>query len=227
MKKLEVKKKVRIYETRILDRLWLTKNTFEVKFARPLGFTFTPGQRIRLRHGDMERDYSLISAPDDSQINVCVRLVAGGKISPFLATAESGTKMLISGPHGYFIFQSSTAQAVFVATGTGIAPFVAMARSGITGFYLLHGVGKRVELYFEALFKESTRKYIPCLSREATKPSGLAHYYNGRVSAYLEDRFPAGVYDFYLCGRREMIRDVTLLVDKLFPGSRIYTELFY
>ena len=227
MKKLEAKKKVGIYETRILDRLWLTKNTFEVKLTRPLGFTFTPGQRIRLRHGDIERDYSLISAPDDPQINLCVRLAAGGKISPFLATAESGTKTLISGPHGYFIFQPSNAQAVFVATGTGIAPFVAMARSGITGFYLMHGVGRRVELYYEALFKESTRKYIPCLSREGTKSARPAHYYNGRVSAYLESRFPAGMYDFYLCGRREMIRDVTLLVDQLFPGSRIFTESFY
>ena len=31
----------------------------------------------------------------------------------------------------------------------------------------------------------------------------------------------------FLCGEREMIRGVTLLVDERFPGSRVYTEVFY
>ena len=45
--------------------------------------------------------------------------------------------------------------------------------------------------------------------------------------AYLKDKLPVEACDFYLCGRREMIRDATLLVDERFPGSYIYTELFY
>jgi hypothetical protein len=32
---------------------------------------------------------------------------------------------------------------------------------------------------------------------------------------------------FYLCGRREMIREVTLLVDEKFAGSFLFTEPFY
>jgi hypothetical protein len=34
-------------------------------------------------------------------------------------------------------------------------------------------------------------------------------------------------YDFYLCGRGDMVRDVTLIVDELFSGSLLYTETFY
>ncbi len=43
----------------------------------------------------------------------------------------------------------------------------------------------------------------------------------------VRDELPVKAYDFYLCGCREMIRDVTLLVDERFPCSYIYTELFY
>jgi NAD(P)H-flavin reductase len=50
---------------------------------------------------------------------------------------------------------------------------------------------------------------------------------HGRVSDYLEAHLPDGAYDFYLCGRQDMIRDVTLLVDEKFPGSLVYAETFY
>ena len=49
----------------------------------------------------------------------------------------------------------------------------------------------------------------------------------GRVTEYLDQHLTPGTYDFYLCGRSEMIRDVTLLIDERFPGSLVYTELFY
>jgi len=43
----------------------------------------------------------------------------------------------------------------------------------------------------------------------------------------LQKHLPTAVYDFYLCGRGEMIREVTWLVDEKFPGSLLYSELFY
>ena len=42
-----------------------------------------------------------------------------------------------------------------------------------------------------------------------------------------EAKLARRAYDFYLCGREEMIRDVTLLVDEAFPGSRVYAEIFF
>jgi NAD(P)H-flavin reductase len=115
-----------------------------------------------------------------------------------------------------------------VATGTGIAPFCSMARSGIFSFTILHGVRSPVDLYYASQLQQSARKYIPCLS-DAKKSTGNA--FQGKVTEYLEQHLTPGAYDFYydfyLCGRREMIRDVTLLIDERFPGSLVYTELFY
>ena len=51
--------------------------------------------------------------------------------------------------------------------------------------------------------------------------------FQGRVTEYLASLLAPGQYDFYLCGRREMIREATLLIDERFPGGRIYSEPFY
>jgi ferredoxin-NADP reductase len=47
------------------------------------------------------------------------------------------------------------------------------------------------------------------------------------VSEYVKSHLPARAYDFYLCGNENMVRDVTYLVDERFPGSRVYTEIFF
>jgi NAD(P)H-flavin reductase len=111
-----------------------------------------------------------------------------------------------------------------VATGTGLAPFVSMARSGVAGFILLHGVNSAKDLYYTSVFKSAAKQYLPCIS-ETDKLAG--EYFRGRVTDYLQKNLTPGLYDFYLCGRREMIRDVTFLVDERFPGSFIFTEIFY
>ena len=216
-----------LYSAKLLARRLLSDKTFEVELDRPAAFTFLPGQRIRFIHDEMERDYSLVSAADDPSMALCIRRVEGGTFSPLLASVAMGSRFSFTGPHGYFVFHPSGKPAVFVATGTGIAPFVSMSRSGLTGFTLLHGVQDAGDLYYEPLLRSAARQYIPCLSGKSSDrfmPRGSFH---GRVTDYLEHSFPAGLYDFYLCGRLEMIRDVTLLVDERFPGSLIHTETFY
>jgi benzoate/toluate 1,2-dioxygenase reductase subunit len=216
-----------ILSTELVARRWLTGRTFEIELKRPASFNFIAGQRIRFLHEGIERDYSLISAPVASSLFLCVRHVKDGRFSPVLARAKIGTRFSISGPHGYFIFQPSRESAVFVATGTGIAPFVSMARSGLTGFTLLHGVRKAVDVYYEDLFRSVAGCYVPCLSGTPNGTAVPSGAFSGRVTDYLERRFSSGSYDFYLCGRLEMVRDVTLIADERYTGSLIHTEIFY
>jgi len=55
---------------------------------------------------------------------------------------------------------------------------------------------------------------------------GAVGGFAGRVTGYLGGHLPSGAYDFYLCGKGEMIRDVIHLVDQKFPDSLVYTEPF-
>jgi benzoate/toluate 1,2-dioxygenase reductase subunit len=215
---------VSLYTAALLKRQWLSDRSFEIILSLPPQFTFQPGQRICLSLAGHERDYSIVSAPGESELALCIRCVAGGKVSALLSVIDIGSSLLISGPYGYFTYKPSPRPAVFIATGTGIAPFCSMARSGLSGFTLLHGVSRTDDLYYSSLFQKSAKKYVPCLTKNRKLP---ANAFKGNVAAYLQGHLEPKAYDFYLCGRREMIRDVTLLIDERFPESLVYTELFY
>ncbi len=211
----------------LLGRRWLSRTAFELELGSPVPFKFLPGQRIRLVLGEAQRDYSLVSSPADETILLCVRKVEGGIMSSSLAVMELGTRLHFTVPFGYFIFRTTERLAVFVATGTGIAPFVSMSRAGTKGFLLLHGVRWAEDLFYESDLRRSAGRYVPCVSggkgEETLPQDGFA----GRVTQYLAHRLPRGYYDFYVCGRADMIRDVTRIVDERFPGSLLYSETFY
>ena len=208
----------------LLKRRWLSDKSFEIVLSLPPQFEFQPGQRICLNLNEYERDYSVASAPGESELTLCIRCVAGGRVSALLSVIDIGSSLLISGPYGYFTYKPSVRPAVFIATGTGIAPFCSMARSGISGFTLLHGASITDDLYYMSLFQKAAKQYVPCLTETRKLP---ANAFGGSVAAYLQRHLEIKAYDFYLCGRREMIRDVTLLIDERFPDSLVYSELFY
>lgn len=216
-----------IQTTEMLNRRWLSKKAFEIELSRPAPFQFSAGQTIRFIHDGVERYYSLTSGPDDPTLSLCVRFVEKGTFSVVLSTAEPGTQFRFTGPHGYFTFKPSRRQAIFIATGTGIAPFVSIAGSGVGGFMLLHGVSYMEDLYYQDRFRSISEKYIPCVSNTSAKDLQPHGFFHGRVTDYIVRNLPAAQYDFYLCGRQEMIRDVMHLVDERFPGSLIYTEVFF
>jgi NAD(P)H-flavin reductase len=102
-----------------------------------------------------------------------------------------------------------------------------MVRAGVRDFLLLHGVRDPEELYYASLFRGPATRVVPCLTGREPEDKPLPDAFVGRVTAYVHGRLPRKAYDFYLCGRGEMIRDVTLLVDEAFPGSRVYSEIFF
>jgi ferredoxin-NADP reductase len=212
------------FTTRITANRRLSANAFELTLAKPQAFAFSAGQRLRLEYTAVQRDYSIVSAPAEVGLRLCIRQVAGGRLSGPLARAAAGTVVAFTGPHGYFTFKPSSNPPVFVATGTGIAPFCAMAGAGVAGFTLLHGVETPTDLYYRDFIATRAGVYVACLSER--RPEDPARY-PGRVTDYLRHRLPPRTYDFYLCGRQEMIRDVTLLIDEQFPGSLVYSEIFY
>ena len=148
----------------LAGRTWWSKKGFAIELERPEGFRFAAGQSIRIMHASQGRDYSIASGPDAPRLQLYLRLVEPGVISPWLAAAPSGTPVHFNGPSGLFIFRRSQRPAVLVATGTGIAPFLSMVRAGLSGFTLLYGVRDRAELYGEEIIREAAARYVPCLS---------------------------------------------------------------
>lgn len=209
----------------ILKRHWFDDEIFELHCTKPEFFSFLPGQFIHLRHLDTEREYTLISAPNEPVLRLLIKRMPEGRLSVALAELPIGSKITISAAQGYFCYQPSEREACFIATGTGIAPFIAMWASGLRGFTLLHGVRHPSALVYRTELNAAAKIYVPCLSSSAAM-EGDPSPFRGYVSAYVETALPAGNYDFYLCGRRSMIHDLTHLLDARYPDARIYSEAY-
>jgi benzoate/toluate 1,2-dioxygenase reductase component len=214
-----------IHSVAILRHAWLSTTAFELILERPHGFVFQAGQKILLKAAGSCREYTLASSPGEDELAICMRFVKGGALSANLATATAGQRVQISDAYGFFVYRPG--RAVFIATGTGIAPFVAYAKSGVTGYALLHGVREAEELYYSELLRSSVENYIPCISGQTHLQKPPTGFFDGRVTSYLADKISTGQYDFYLCGNGSMIRDATLLIDQKFPESRLFSESFF
>lgn len=214
------------YASRIIRRQWLTGDVFTLGLERPPEFVFAAGQRVRLHLQGEMRDYSVIPGPRPDELELLIRSVADGIMSSHLSRCPLNTILSFSGPSGHFIYRPSPRQAVFIATGTGIAPFAAMCRNGTKGFIVLHGVRKAGELYYRDQLEPSAFRFIACLTEPeaSTPPMGI---FGGRVTGYLRTGLIPGAYDFYLAGRREMIADAMPIIDDRFPTSHVYTEIFF
>lgn len=205
---------------------WLTPGILEFRITRPAGFSFIPGQFLRFLMDGYQRDYTPVSKTDATTIDCCTAVLNKGRFSSDILKADLGVALQISGPHGHFVFQGTVNPAVFVATGTGVAPFMAFSRAGVSDALLLHGVGSPAELIYRNSLQSGLREYVPCISQPFKKDVGLANAYSGRVTQYLEAQLKPGTYDFYLCGRRNMIRDATAIIDQQFDDSRLFIETY-
>lgn len=206
---------------------WFTPHVFEIVFDRPKRFKAVAGQKIRIAYQSVTRDYSLTSAPQDDHLAICVRHIPDGAVSPVLAEAKVGQRFQASEAFGYFTYQASDRTAVFIATGTGIAPFVSYARSGVKQFYLLHGVRSKSDLYYRDIVEPPARSYTACISQMLPENGAASRVFAGRVTHYLQSSLPTGRYDFYLCGRGEMVRDAMAIIDRRFEGGRVFAETFF
>jgi benzoate/toluate 1,2-dioxygenase reductase subunit len=215
------------FSTELLQRKWLAGGVLEIKLHRPAALNFVPGQFMRFHHSEIQREYSLISAPDAETIDFCITIVKKGLFSTRLERARKGDIFQLSGPHGKFVFRRSDRPAVFVATGTGVAPFIAFCRSEtVKTAILLHGVGSMENLFFEKMLQKCVDRYIPCIRRKGEKDEAVRGVYSGRVTDYLQQSLAKGTYDFYLCGRGSMIQNAVKIIDAKFEDSRVYIESY-
>ena len=211
----------------LVHRHWLADGILELKLRRPAALNYLPGQFMRFHWEGIQRDYSFISSPAGETIDFCIAVVGGGVFSNRLARADVGDTFQLSGPHGRFIYHRSENPAVLVATGTGIAPFVSFCRAEKKNIaLLLHGVASTAHLLFRETLRKGVGRYMPCVSQPPDIGDTGQRLYSGRVTDYLEQSLKTGVYDFYLCGRRSMIRDAVRIIDLRFEGSRLFIETY-
>lgn len=139
-----------------LDRL--SESVLRVRLTTATQFDYRPGQYLTLlRQDGLARSYSLASLPADRSLELHVRLLAGGRMSQWLANGASiGTPLSLLGPSGdcYYVPGHGPQPMLLAGTGTGLAPLYGIARdalsAGHTGpIHLVHGSPTRAGLYLQ------------------------------------------------------------------------------
>lgn len=120
------------YESNIEDIEWIAANVVRLRLALPDDdwFDFVPGQfvQVQVPGTDRWRSYSMASGPGDMPtLELLIRILDQGLMSAYLRDeAEVGDLVELEGPFGSFQLQKSKAPHIFVAGGTGLAPFLSM-----------------------------------------------------------------------------------------------------
>lgn len=176
---------------------------------------FTPGQFAFLHILDesgasvVKRPYSIASAPEEEQLELCIKLV-GGELTGRLEKLNAGDVVGIEGGLGHFDFAGQK-KAAFIAGGTGIAPIISILRhvvkSGAEGNYMVFYSVKTKDniLYRDELTrlgKHPGIKVIITLTREEWEG------HTGRICHDLIRQYvPDGEeYSWWVCGPMGLIK---------------------
>jgi len=207
----------------ILENKQVAPSAYILKFRR--NFKFRAGQVVGLGiNTSIEpRLYSIASGEDEEFVEILYTEKPDGQLTPMLSLLKNGDKVLVTQPFGTFTEFSNS--PVFIATGTGIAPFVSFIKSGKReNITLIHGVRSCDYFYFSDMLKKQLgENYIKCCSGLAS-----SEYFEGRVTKYLKE-FPVNPNKkYYLCGVAEMVVDARdILISKGVPFSSIISEIYF
>ena len=206
---------------------WKTSKVFELSVERQ-GLEFTPGDSIAIfsADGSESRPYSIASGHDDPTLRFLIQRMPGGTVSEYLSKLKIGDSIQISAPFGWFrpgkfIHHKP---CIYIATGTGIAPFLSCIRAfpHSPPNFLLYGV-RKLEDAIDLEFLQTSCSIQLTLSQERVLP-----YLYGRVTDHLPIMKFEPDTQFFLCGLDAMIDDVSRWLENSgVPFSHIHREVFF
>src|SRR5256885_4706944 len=212
------------HTARLVRSVPLSEPTKHLEFEKEgvLRFGFVAGQWLSLKQArpdgeELTRAYSIASPPaDDNHFALCLNRVQDGFMSNFLCDMNQGDEISCQGPFGDFILRPPMRDTIFIATGTGVAPFRSMlhwllgepSRHESKQLWLLFGSRTEQDIYYhrELLELASAHRnfhYFATLSRSTPNWKGL----RGSVQEHVPE-IVAGRTEMhaYICGLDKMIK---------------------
>lgn len=220
---IEIKEMVKPWVVKEVEDL--TVASYILRFSRN-NMQFKPGQHlvVGLPGSKDAREYSIYSGMNDDYLEVLIREVDDGIVSKKLRKLKTGDKLEINGPYGFFMYNSQPPEfkkLLFIASGTGIAPFHSFAKSHPGADYkIIHGIRNIEENYGYRSYKPGS--YFSCTSKDDRGN------FKGRLTEYLKTADIETDRLVYLCGNSDMILEsIDILNARGFSESRIFTEVYF
>jgi benzoate/toluate 1,2-dioxygenase reductase component len=209
---------------------------FAVKLNDANSLSFLPGQYVNVSvpGTTQTRSYSFSSMPKDGVVEFLVRNIPGGLMSSYLADkAAGGDALSITGPIGSFYLREMKRPVLFLAGGTGLAPFLAMLQvmqssGSVQPVHMIYGVTNDADLV-EVEKIDAFAKAMPNFTfATVVADQASSHPLKGYVTHHLPDAaLHDGNVDVYLCGPPPMVDAVRgYLNDKGVKPANFYFEKF-
>jgi ferredoxin-NADP reductase len=136
-------------------------------------------------------------------------------MSNYLCDLPQGAVIQVKGPFGSFILRPPLRDTIFIATGTGIAPYRSMLhwlfadteRHHNKQFWLVFGSRTQRDIYYHDEFLQLAAEhpnfhYMPTLSRGSDNWPGLRGYVQEHIRKLAEGRADMHAY---ICGLEKMV----------------------
>jgi NAD(P)H-flavin reductase len=190
----------------------------------------------------VQRPMSVSSSPNDlGEYEFFIRLVDEGEFTPLLWQRRVGDAINIKGPKGRFLIQPDGHGCLFVASGTGLAPFMSMIdalreRGESRDVVLLHGASYDHDLAWRDELEQLANggfplRYVATVSRPQHCPTWTGP--TGRVETIVDGQLEEhGLTPdnttLYVCGNPDMITAVEETATRRgFPPEQIRKELYW
>lgn len=208
----------------------VTHNVHCLRFDKPKGFVFKPGQAVEMRLDrdgwrDKARPFTMTSLPDDDFLEFTIKSYPDhGGVTEQIGTLHAGEKVIIGGVFGAI---TDKGPGVFIAGGAGVTPFIAILRQrhrdgALKGCTLIFTNNYEKDIIrrqeWEGMDDLET---IFTLTREdnGTLPNRMVD------GAFLDEVLDGYDQRFYVCGPPPMIDAVVkVLKDRGVPDDRITVE---
>ena len=229
---------------RITERTYDIKEVY-VRLEEPSEMDFQSGQYMQIEtqeYGDVDesvyRAYSMSGSEDDkNHVEFLIRRVPGGICTTWVHDyLKEGDKITLNGPHGDFFLRDVDRPIIFIAGGSGMAPFKGMlSKMAADGnnrkcTFFFGAVSKR-DLYHLELMSDFEKKlpnfkFVPALSAPAPEDN-----WTGATGLITEvvDRMAEDIdkCDAYLCGSPGMIDAcIAVLTKRGLTEDRIFYDKF-
>jgi ferredoxin-NADP reductase len=185
-----------------------TPEIFEINLSRN-DDQFSPGQYLSLftDQPEVSRQYSIASGINEPWLGFYIKHLAGGQVTDFLYHLQPQSIIRTSRPAGTFRpgLQHGEEDFIFIATGTGIAPFLSYLKShpARPPLKLLYGIRYLRDAIGLIDFQQNFPIQL-AISREK-----ITGYHHGRVTDLLETLPLQENIHYYLCGLNVMIQEVS------------------
>lgn len=194
--------------------------------------SFLPGQYVNIAvPGSSEnRSYSFSSRPGENRISFVIKKIPGGLMSNWLEQAEVGTELKMTGPLGSFYLRDAQRPLLFLAGGTGLAPFLSMLEvlareNSQQKIHLIYGVTRDLDLVLVDQIEAFTDRLAHFTYDTVVAEEASNHQRKGWVTQHMP---PEGLHDsdVYLCGPPPMVDAVRRYFDEngVTPNSFYYEK---